>query len=512
MDATTGTRTADMHLAELKALALEVADLGSAASVLGWDQATYMPEGGAAARGRQLARLRELTHKKFTDPEIGRLLDKVEPHTRTLPADSDDACFVRVLRRDYERAIRVPAEFVARSSAASSSAYNAWLAARPANDFTAMRPHFERALGLSREQAAFFPGHAHPMDALIGPDEGVTVAEARALFSELRAVLVPLVAQIARHPVADDSCLRSNFPEAPQLDFAMRVAKAFGYDLSRGRLDKTAHPFMTSFSRDDVRITTRVRTDDLSDALFSTWHETGHALYELGVAPQLPPPLDGGTSSGVHESQSRLWENLVARSRGFWAHYYPQLQRVFPDQLGRVSLDTFYRAINKVERTLIRTDADEVTYNLHVIIRFDLEAEMLEGRLAVKDLADAWNARYKSDLGVEPPDHRDGVLQDVHWCYGIGGMFQGYTIGNILSAQFYDAAVSSQSGIPAEIGQGKFTTLHDWLQSNVYAPGRKHGVHDLVQRATGAPMQIAPYMTYLRTKYGELYDLRDRGG
>ena len=505
----TGKRPpAEKHLADLKARLLEISDLNAAASVLNWDQSTYMPPGGASARGRQLARLSTLVHERRTDPAIGRLLDKLDPYAATLSPDSDDACLIRVLRRDYERNIRMPADLVARWSTASSASYNAWVAARPANDFATMRPHLETALGLSQEFAALFPGYAHIMDPLIGPDEGVTVAETRALFKKLRAQLVPLVAKITAQGIADDSCLRKTYPEAQQLAFAVTVAQEFGYDLQRGRLDKTAHPFMTSFGKDDVRITTRVREDDLSDALFSTWHETGHALYELGVSPALSPPIDGGTSAGVHESQSRLWENLVARSRGFWAHMYPKLQAAFADQLQGVQLETFYRAINKVDRSLIRTDADEVTYNLHVMIRFDLESELLEGKLAVKDLPEAWHARYLSDLGVRAPDDRDGVLQDVHWyAGGLGGAFQSYTIGNILSAQFFDAARKAHPDIDGDIANGRFDTLHGWLKSNVYSHGRKFGVDDLVRRATGGPMRIEPYMAYLKAKYGALYRL-----
>jgi carboxypeptidase Taq len=496
----------EASMRELKARLEEISDLSSANAVLSWDQSTYMPTGGATARARQMSRLSELAHQKRTDPAIGRLLDVLEPYAAKLPSDADDACLIRVLRRDYERAIRVPAEYVARSSRASSASYNAWVAARPANDFATMRPHLETALDLSREYAGFFPGYAHIMDPLIGPDEGVTVAETRALFSKLRAELVPLVRAITATPPADDSCLRQHFPEAPQLAFAIQIAQDFGYDLKRGRVDKTAHPFMTGFSRDDIRITTRVREDDLSDALFSTLHETGHALYELGVSHDLSPPLDGGTSSGVHESQSRLWENLVARSLGFWEHAYPRLQAMFPDQLRNVPLGMFYRAINRVDRTLIRTDADEVTYNLHVMIRFDLECALLEGKLAVKDLPDAWNARYEADLGVRSPDDRDGVLQDVHWyAGGLGGSFQSYTIGNILSAQFYDAALRAHPTIPTEIKSGQFDTLHSWLKDNIYTHGRKFGVDELVQRATGQPMQIEPYVSYLKTKYGALH-------
>jgi carboxypeptidase Taq len=505
---TKSASTATGQLHDLKSHLQEIADLSAALSVLGWDQATYMPPGGAAARARQMSRLAEIVHAKRIDPAIGHLLDKLEPFAATLPPDADDHCLIRVLRRDYERSIRVPTDFVARSSAAASASYIAWTVARPANDFATMRPHLKQALELSREYADLFPGYAHVMDPLIGPDEGVTVAQTRALFKKLRAALVPMVQAITAAGPADDGCLRQHFPEAEQLAFAIRIAQDFGYDLTRGRLDKTAHPFMTSFAADDVRITTRVRDNDLSDALFSTLHETGHALYELGVSPELIAPLAHGTSSGVHESQSRLWENLVARSHGFWEHAYPRLQAVFPDQLGRVPLDTFYRAINKVDRTLIRTDADEVTYNLHVMIRFDLECALLEGRLAIKDLPAAWNARYEADLGVCPPDDRDGVLQDVHWYGGgLGGSFQSYTIGNILSAQFYDAALRAHPSIPTEVKDGRFDILHGWLKSNIYTHGRKYGVHDLVKRATGKPMQIEPYIGYLKTKYGALYDL-----
>jgi carboxypeptidase Taq len=250
-----------------------------------------------------------------------------------------------------------------------------------------------------------------------------------------------------------------------------------------------------------------VKEDDLGDALFSTMHEAGHALYEQGIHPDYEgTPLARGTSAGVHESQSRLWENLVGRSRGFWQCFYPQLQAVFPDQLGSVPLETFYRAINKVERSLIRTDADEVTYNLHVMIRFDLELALLEGSLAVRDLPEAWRERYRADLGIVPPDDRDGVLQDVHWYHGsIGGGFQGYTLGNILSAQFFDSAVRAHPEIPTQIAQGEFVTLHTWLKENLYQHGRKYTAPEIIERATGEPLTITPYIRYLKTKYGELY-------
>ncbi len=497
-------------LDELKTRLAEVDDLHAAAALLHWDQTTYMPPEGAPARGRQSATLERLAHEKLTDPAVGRLLDELRPYAQSLPYDSDEAGLVRATRRDYERAVKVPAQFKAEFANHCAETFDLWTRARPANDFAAVRPNLEKTLDLSRQMADFFPGYEHIADPLIDfADEGVKASQVRVLFADLRAQLVPLVQAIAARPTADDSCLRQVFPEAQQLAFGVEVIQRFGYDFKRGRQDKTHHPFMTKFSLGDVRITTRAKEDDLGDALFSTMHESGHALYEQGIRRDFEAsPLADGASSGVHESQSRLWENRVGRSRGFWEFFYPRLQAVFPAQLGLIPLDAFYRAINKVEPSLIRTDADEVTYNLHVMIRFDLELAMLEGRLAVKDLPEAWRERYRQDLGIAPPDDRDGVLQDVHWYdYTIGGMFQGYTLGNILSAQFFDAAVSAHPSIPAEIAQGEFATLRAWLTENVYQHGRKFTADELVVRATGRPLTIEPYMRYLREKYGKLYGL-----
>jgi len=329
----------------------------------------------------------------------------------------------------------------------------------------------------------------------------------RALFAELREQLVPIVQAITAQPPSDDSCLHQRFSEARQLAFGRDVIKRFGFDFDRGREDKTPHPFTTSFSIDDVRITTRVKKDLFGDALFSTIHEAGHAMYEQGIRKEFEgTPLGGGTSSGVHESQSRLWENIVGRSRGFWEFFYPRLQKAFQRQLGSVELETFYRAINKVERSLIRTDADEVTYNLHVMLRFDFELQMLEGDLAIRDLPEAWHERFRTDIGVVSPNNRDGVLQDVHWYAGrIGGAFQGYTLGNIMNAQFYAAALQAHPGIPAEIEQGEFDTLFAWLKENIWQHGSKFTTSELVERITGRPISIEPYIRYLRTKYSDLY-------
>ena len=503
-------RSAEDRLAELKRRLLEISDLGSVGSVLGWDEATYMPTGGAAARGRQSATLSRMRHERSIDPALGTLLDSLVPHAESLPPDSDAAALIRVARRNFGKAIKVPAAWVERSSAHGSASYDAWTRARPANDFATMRPFLEKTIDLSREYAGFFAPYDRIADPLIDDaDHGMTTALVQKLFAELRRELVPIVRAIAAAPVADDRCLHGVFGETAQLAFSLDVAARLGYDLDRGRLDKTHHPFCTRFGAGDVRITTRVREDDLGDALFSTVHESGHAMYEQGVSAALDgTPLGSGVSAGVHESQSRLWENVVGRGRAFWEHFYPALRLVYPGQFDAVPLDTFYRAINKVERTLIRTDADEVTYNLHVMLRFDLELDLLEGQLAVKDIPDAWRARMQADLGLAPPDDRDGCLQDVHWYYGgLGGAFQGYTIGNILSAQFYAAAVKANPGIPSEIAAGEFGTLHRWLTKNLYRHGAKFTPNDLIKRATGEPMTMRPYLAYLRGKYGELYSL-----
>ena len=501
----------EAKLQELKNRLGEINDLKSATALLEWDQSTYMPPGGAAARARQLAALGRLAHEKFTDPAIGKLLEDLRPYEDSLPYDSDEASLIRVTRRNYEKAVKVPPSFMAQLHSHAAKTYQVWTQARPANDFARVQPNLEKTLDLRRQLADFFPGYEHIADPLIDfHDHGMKASTLRTLFAELRQQLVPIVQEITAQSPADDSCLHLTFPEAEQWAFGIEVARRIGYDFERGREDKTPHPFTTRFSIGDVRITTRVKEDDLGEALFGTIHEAGHALYEQGIRTDFEgTPLAEGTSAGVHESQSRLWENVVGRSRGFWKFFYPKLQAVFPDQLGSVSLETFHRAVNKVERSLIRTEADEVTYNLHIMLRFDFELALLEGRLAVRDLPEAWRERYQIDVGILPPDDRDGVLQDVHWYAGvIGGMFQGYTLGNILSAQFFEAALSAHPEIPAEMEEGKFGTLHDWLKENIYQHGSKFTATELVERLTGGPMSIEPYIRYLRTKYGELYELK----
>ncbi|HSJ54545.1 MAG TPA: carboxypeptidase M32, partial [Anaerolineae bacterium] len=424
--------------------------------------------------------------------------------------DSDEAALIRVARRDHQVAIQVPASFAAEASGHFAETFQAWTVAYPANDLAAVLPYLEKSLELSRRYAEFFPNREHVADPLIAQDDyGMTVSTLRPLLARLRERLVPLVRTITAQPPADASCLRVHYPADRQWELSLEVLRLMGYDFERGRQDIAPHPFTTSFSVGDVRITNRVREHDLGEAIFGALHEGGHALYEQGLQPNLEgSPLARGTSAGAHESQSRLWENLVGRSREFWTFFYPRLQSAFPEQLGQVSLDTYHRAINRVRLSLIRTEADEVTYDLHVMLRFDLELEMLEGRLAVRDLSEAWRARFKADLGIEPADDRDGVLQDVHWFWGfVGGSFQGYTLGNIMGPQFYQAALRAHPQIPVELERGELGTLRCWLRENVYSHGRKFTAAELVERVTGAPMSIEPYLDYLYRKFGELYSL-----
>lgn len=497
-------------MAELRARLSEVNDLEMAGSLLNWDQLTYMPNGGAEARGRQLATLAKITQEKFIDPVVGKLLDDLAKYEQSLPFDSDDASLIRVTRRDYEQATKVPPEFLMEFNIHSTNAYQAWTEARPENDFSKVLPYLEKTLELSRKYADFFPGYEHIADPLIdGSDQGMKASTVKKLFSELRDELVPIVKAITAQPTAEDGFLHEVYPEAQQLKFGEGVVRKLGYDFNRGRIDKTHHPFMTKFSLTDVRITTRVKETYLGEALFSNIHEAGHAMYEQGIDLKYEAsPLAGGASSGVHESQSRTWENLVGRSRGFWEFFFPKIQQEFPDQLSKVSLEQFYKGINKVERSLIRTDADEVTYNLHVMMRFDLEMQMLEGKLAIKDLPQAWNERFFHDFGITPPEDKNGCMQDVHWYGGfIGGAFQGYTLGNILSAQYFQSALAAHPSISADMTRGNFTTLHHWLRANIYQHGRKFTANELTLRATGSELSIKPYIQYLRTKYGELYDI-----
>lgn len=488
------SKSIQTKVGKLKTLLREVDDLRMAANVLEWDQLTYMPPGGSEARGRQLGVLQRLAHEKATRPTLGRLLDDLSAYGESLPYEHDDAAL-----------LRVPPSFTSEMVNLTSATYAVWTQARPNNDFAAVKPYLQRILELSRRYVNFFPGYAHPADPLIAnSDYGMTVAKIQPIFAQLRQWLTPLVKKLAAAEPIDDSFLYQPYASDAQLAFTEQAIRSYGYDFNRGRQDLTLHPFMIKFSSGDVRITTRVYENYGVSALFSSLHEAGHALYEQNISPAYAgSALAEGASAGAHESQSRLWENIVGRSRPFWQHFYPILQTRFAAQLGNISQERFLGAINKVQPSLIRVEADEVTYNLHIIIRFELELALLEGRLTIDDLPEAWRTRYQEYLGVTPPDDRDGCMQDVHWFGGmIGGSFQGYALGNIMAAQIYEAALKAHPEIPQQIALGDFAALLAWLCQHVYQHGAKFTSDELLERATGRGLDLAPYQSYLQQKYG----------
>jgi len=496
----------------LKRRMAETKALNGAADVLGWDQQTYMPTGGGGARADQMTALSKVIHQMATGRETENLLEAAERDARDLDPDSDDAAYLRVARRDFDRAAKMPEELVARIARITTLGYEAWHEARAASDYGKFAPWLEQIIGLSREVAELRGYKGSIYDALLDEYEpGMTASDVQGMFQAIKPASVALVKAIAAQGpgAVDDSVLRRDFDEARQEAFGKAVVSALGFDWTRGRQDRAVHPFCTSFTRGDVRITTRFERNFLPAALFGSMHETGHALYEQGVAARYDGNvLGGGTSLGVHESQSRLWENLVGRSKPFWQAFYPDLQRTFPDQLGSVAANDWYRAINKVEPSLIRVEADEVTYNLHILLRFEMEVALLEGTLSVGDAPQTWNAKTEEYLGLTPPDDAHGILQDVHWSGGGIGYFPTYSVGNLLSVQLFEAANDALGGeIAAQIARREFGPLHGWLQENIYQYGRKYDPKELVRRVTGRPLDPAPYLRYLGAKFGDVYGL-----
>ena len=494
---------------KLKTLIAEVADLSMAQALLEWDQQTYMPAGGAEARGHQLATLGTLTHQKFTSEEIGKLIDDLKAKFSDADPDSDDARYLKVLSKDYDQATKIPSAYVAKFARLTAQAHESWAKAREASDFSIFQADLAEIVEMRKEYITFFPPADHPYDTLLDQFEpGMKTADVQEIFSVLRERQVELLKNIASAKQVNDDFMHVNYPEKQQWDFGVEVATAFGYDWQRGRQDKSVHPFTTSFSINDVRITTRFMDDFFPSALFGTMHESGHGLYELGINQDYErTPLAGGASLGVHESQSRLWENLVGRSMPFWEHFYPRLQETFPSQLGNVSLPEFYKGINKVEPSFIRVEADEATYNMHIMLRLELEIAMIEGSVKTKDLPELWNTKVEEYLGITPPNDAVGVLQDIHWSFGGLGYFSTYALGNLISVQLWEKINEDIPNLNEQIRQGKFDALLGWLRKNVHVHGRKYEPQELVQKATGSKITPEPYLHYLEGKYSEIYGL-----
>jgi len=487
-------------LESLKERIGEIHDLDRASALLGWDQQTKMPPGGSAVRAEQLATLGRLAHEALTSDEIGRLLDELAPLEESLDHASDEASLIRLVRRDWEKARRVPAELQAEMSRAASLAMPVWVKARQESDFAQFLPALRKNFELRRRYVECFDDYDEPYDVLLDDFEpGMKTAEVRAVFERLKEEQVPLVAEIRREgerPVRGGS-----FPIESQQEFELKVIERFGYHASEWRLDTAVHPFASSIATSDIRLTTRYFEDNL-DGLFGTMHETGHGLYEHGVARELErTPLAHGASLGFHESQSRMWENMVGRSRPFWQYFFPQLRATFPDALAGATADDWYRSVNWVEPSLIRVEADEATYNLHIILRFELEQELLAGSIELEQLPEIWNQRMRDYLGVEPPDDALGVLQDMHWAVGAIGYFSTYALGNVISGQLWEKVTAEIPDLHDQFARGEFGALAAWLRETLWRHGRKFTPRELIERITGGGLDPEPYLRYLRGKH-----------
>ncbi len=500
--------------------------LGSCSAVLGWDEQTYMPTGGAAHRGEQMALLAGIQHERATEPRMGELLTALASSPFVADRDSVEAANVRQLKRAYDRSTKLPRALVESLARTTSLAQQEWITARRDSDFKRFQPWLEQVVELKRqesecvrdgEDARGRDAGALIYDPLLDEyEQGAETTRLRVLFASLRQELTPFVQEIVeatkRRPVGEGgpeaAILERSFPVDRQKMFGEAAATALGFDFQRGRLDVTAHPFCTGIGPGDVRVTTRYDERQFSDAFFGILHEVGHGLYEQGLpAGQFGAPVGESASLGVHESQSRLWENAVGRSRAFWKYWFPMARRVFHESLHDVSLDAFLAAINHVEPTLIRVQADEVTYNLHILIRFELEQALLTGDLAVADLPSAWNEAYRETLGVVPANDAEGCLQDVHWSAGLFGYFPTYTLGNLYAAQLFAKASADLPGLDDAFGRGDFSELLAWLRDKIHHHGQRYTPTVLIERAVEGPIDHRSLTASLRHKYGALYGL-----
>ena len=484
-------------LERLKEILTDLEDIGHAGHLLDWDSRVFMPHGGAGARADVSATLTELAHRRLVDDQVGELLDELESDT---DEDSADAAIVRIARRGWERASRVPPQLAAEIAHSSGLAVAAWDEAKAASDFAAFAPHLERQLELKLRYIACFPEIETAYDVLLDEwEEGTTTAEVVDIFARLKAELVPLVD--ARDRSADKFLLAGPFAFEGQREATRRILDAFGWNETSWRLDETPHPFASKPGFGDIRLTTTTSEHNLT-SLFSTMHEFGHGVYEHDIdAAYARTPLAHGTSSAIHESQSRMWENLVGRSAGFWRWFYPQLQSIFPYELGSLDEDAFVREVSAIRPGLIRGDADEVTYGLHIILRFELEQELLAGTVPVADLPEAWNTRMREYLGVEVPDDAHGVLQDMHWSIGLFGYFPTYQLGNVVSVQIWERALADLGDLEEQFARGEFAPLREWLCEQVYRHGSRYRPRDLLRRVTGSDLDPDPYLRYLKTKF-----------
>ena len=494
---------------QLHDLVAELLDLEHISAVLSWDQLVYLPSGGTEERGIQSALLGRIMHEKFTTDEIGQLIADLEDEVGDLDADTDEARSVKVVKRKYEKQTKVPVPMLMEIIKATTAANDAWVKAREKSDYTIFQPHLQTIVDLRSQYADLFKPYDHIYDPLLDDFEpGMKTADVKQIFDALKPQQVELISAIMEKEPPDNAFIKQHYKEEFQEIFGRYVITRFGYDWQRGRLDEAPHPFTTEFGLGDVRITTRYLKEDAGSSIFSTMHEAGHAMYGQGLPEKYQRhPLAGYSSLAIHESQSRMWENLVGRSKEFWSYFYPSLQMLFPQYLGEVDVEDFYRGINRVEPSLIRVEADEATYNLHIMLRLEIEIGLMEGTIEVKDLPEIWNDRMQEYLGKRPENDAEGVLQDIHWSGGMIGYFPTYALGNLVSVQLWDKMVAEHPGIPDEISRGQFDTILNWMREHIHQYGSKYEPQELILKATGSKITPEPYIRYLNKKYGEIYQL-----
>lgn len=483
-----------------------IADIKSASSVLQWDQETYLPSGGAHFRGQQISTLSEIAHQFFSEEELGNILNQLAAKDDLSPAQKRN---IELTLEDYNKNKKYTSAFVRKLSEQINKTFHSWIEARKQNSFASYVNDLDTLIQLKKEEAEILGYTKHPYNALLNEyEKGATIELIDKTFATLLPPLKELFQRITEAPQVEDGFLQQNFPEKQQWDWGMHLIKQLHFDFEKGRQDRSEHPFSISFSPQDVRITTRIDENDFGNMTWSCIHETGHALYEQGLpADNYGLPLAEACSYSIHESQSRLWENNVGRSRNFWQHYYPQLQQYFPDQFRNISLHQFYKGINKVQPSLIRTEADEISYHFHVFIRYELEKQLIEGALATRDIPAFWNEQYKNYLGVTVPDDKRGALQDVHWSHGSFGYFPTYSLGSVYAAQFFAKATEEIPNLAAEIEKGNTLPLLEWLRTKVHQKGRYFTSEELCNEITGEGLNVEHFLRLAKEKYADIYQI-----
>lgn len=496
-----------MSYEKYRAHMARIADLQMASSVLAWDQECYMPPQGAEFRAQQLSTLAGIAHEMFTDEALGKNLEALSADAAL---DARQKKNIAQSLKDYKKQKKYTREFVEEMSRAVSEAFQAWQTAKEKSDFSLYEQPLDKLITLKRKECELLGYKGHPYDALLDQYEpGLTTKECEVLFLDVRNQLVDFVKKIAAKPQLNDEFMKRNYPKDKQWDFGIKLLKQMGYDFDKGRQDISSHPFTIHFNANDVRVTTRVNENNLHEMIWSCIHEGGHALYEQGLATdQYGLPCGEAISLGIHESQSRLWENNVGRSIGYWKANFSLLKEYFPVQMKDVSVQDFYGAMNQVKPSLVRTSADELTYHFHVMIRFEIEKAIIEGKLKTKDLPEYWNAKYKEYLGIDVPDDARGVLQDIHWSHGSFGYFPTYSLGSFYAAQFFGQAGKEIPGLEADIEKGELKPLLNWLREKVHRHGKFYQASELCKEITGEPLNFGYFMEYARKKYGTLYGIQ----